>query len=434
MKNGTFATKLMLAAICATVFIYFGVSLLAYFSDPYSTSVAYAFTGEKAVTVSGYVVRDEEALEGGGSLVYSSRGEGERVSKGGAAALIYPDAQALSDANTLRELTSQLDQLLYARSLSGGSRASARLDDEIAAALSAFRGAAADGNLTAAGESGQALRTAVLRRSYAFSGSGDLEASIASLQERINTLQASAEAGVTRISAPDAGLFSGLVDGYESTMNLENIMELTPSGFRDIAPSGSTDGVGKIVYGDEWAFVTLMRSEDVKGMKEGDSITIRFQKGLDRDMTMEAAHISEAEDGRRVVVFRSEKYLHLTTLLRHQNAQVIFESYDGVRVPRGAVRVDAQTVTDEDGQPVLDSQGNPKTRSVTCVYSLWGGTARQKPVRILWQEDEYILAAPDEEALAAYSSERTRESRRLRPGDQVITAAAEIYDGKVVRS
>ena len=66
MKTGTLATKLMLAAIFLTVLVYFAVNLIAYFSDPYSTAVAYAYTGEKAVTVSGYVVRDEEVLAGGG--------------------------------------------------------------------------------------------------------------------------------------------------------------------------------------------------------------------------------------------------------------------------------------------------------------------------------------------------------------------------------
>ena len=52
---------------------------------------------------------------------------------------------------------------------------------------------------------------------------------------------------------------------------------------------------------------------------------------------------------------------------------------------------------------------------------------------MLWQEDEYILVAPDEEALREISAEKTRESRRLRAGDQVITAAAEVYDGKVIQ-
>ena len=423
----------MLAAIFLTVLVYFAVNLIAYFSDPYSTAVAYAYTGEKAVTVSGYVVRDEEVLAGGGDLVYSSRGEGERVGRGGTVALIYPTVQALDDANTLRELSSQLEQLLYARSLSAGSQATARLDEEITAALSSFRGAMADGRLQDAGEQGEALRTAVLRRSYAFFGDMDLDASIASLQERISGLSAAAEADVTRVSAPKAGLFSGLVDGYEGILNLENIQEMTPETYRAITPPADISGVGKMVYGDSWAFVSLMRSEDVKEMQEGDTVTLRFQKGLDRDMRMKVSYISAEEGGRKVVVFSSGKYLHLATLLRHQNVQVIFESYDGVRVPRSALRVDGQAVSDENGQPVLDSQGNPKTQSVTCVYCLWGDTARQKPVQILWQEDDYILVAPDEEALSAFSSEQARESRRLRPGDQVITAAADIYDGKVVR-
>lgn len=433
MKTGTLATRIMLAAVFITVLIYFGVNLTAYFNDPYTTTAAYAFTGENAATVSGYVVRDEEALEGGGDLVYSSRGEGERVSQGGTVALIYPTQQALNNANTLRELTSQMDQLLYARSLSAGSQASARLDEEISAALAGFRGAMADGSLSGAEESGQTLRTAVLRRSYAYFGDGGLDASISSLQAQIDSLSPSVEDGVTRISAPKAGLFSGLVDGYESVLNLENIMEMTPGEFRAVAPVKGGSSVGKMVYGSKWAFVTLMRSEDVKKIKEGDTITIRFQKGMDDDVSMKVSRISEADGGRRVVVFTSERYLQLTTLLRHQNAQIIFESYDGIRVPRGAVRVETQVMTDENGEPVLDSRGKPRNQTVTCVYCLWGDTARQNPIKILWQEDEYILAAPDEEALSAFSSERARESRRLRPGDQVITAAAEIYDGKVVR-
>ncbi len=422
----------MLAAIFFTVLVYFGVNLAAYFSDPYTTTVAFSYTGENAVTVSGYVVRDEEVLEGGGDLVYSSRGEGERVSKGGTVALVYPTVQALNDANTLRDLTSQMEQFQYAQSLAAGSQASTRLDDEIAKNLTDFRAALAGGGIDVAAETGEGLRTAILRRGYAYSGGGGLDASIESLQSRINELTASAETNVTRVSAPQAGLFSGLVDGYEATLTPESIQEMTPSGYKNIASAG-TSGVGKMIYGDEWSFVTLMRSADLKRLKVGATVTLRFQKGMDRDMDMKVSYISGEEGGRRVVVFTTRQYLHLATLLRHQNAQVIFESYDGVRVPRSAVRVDTQEMTDENSQPVLDSQGNPKMQSVTCVYCLWGDTARLKPVKVLWQEDDYILVVPDEAALKSFKSEQTRESRRLRGGDQVITAAAELYDGKVVQ-
>lgn len=296
-----------------------------------------------------------------------------------------------------------------------------------------FHSALAEDRLTAAGESGRSLRSAVLRRSYAFSGAGDLEASIASLQERISALSASAETDVVRVSAPSAGLFSGLVDGYETVLTPSSILELDPAGYRAVIPEGDLSGVGRMVYGTGWSFVALMRSEDARRLQEGGPVRLRFQTGLDRDLTVTVEHISAEDGGRRVVVFSSEKYLNLTTLLRRQNAQIIFDSHDGIRVPRSAVRVGTQEIMDENGQPLLDSQGNPKTQSVTGVYCLWGDTARLKPVTVLWQEDEYILVAPDEEALSAFSSERTREGRRLRAGDQVITAAAEVYDGKVIQ-
>ena len=223
-----------------------------------------------------------------------------------------------------------------------------------------------------------------------------------------------------------------MVDGYEGVLNLEMLQTLTPSGYSAIAPAEGAGGVGKMVYGSKWSFVTLMRSEDIRRLQVGSTITLRFQTGLSRDVEMTVESISGEEDGQRVVVFSSERYLHLTTLLRRQNAQVIFQSYTGIRVPRSAVRVEQVPITDEEGNPVLDSAGAQKTQAATCVYCLWGEYARRKPVQVLWQEESFILVLPDSEALSAYATESAQAGRRLRAGDQVITSAAEIYDGKVV--
>jgi len=432
MKNGNLATKLAMAAILLTVLIYFGVSVAVYIMDmdPYTTSVAYAFTCDDAVTVAGYVVRDEEVLAGSGDLVYSPRSEGERVSAGGTVALIYQTSQALSDANVLRGLEEQLDQLNSARNLAGASQI--RPDEETAEALLSFRkglAAGADGALEEAGT----LRAAVLKRAYAYSGTEELDASIASLQTQIAGLAASADPSTTRIAAPKAGLFSSLVDGYEGILNLDMLSGLTPRTYAAIAPAPSAGGVGKMVYGRKWAFVCTMRQEDMHDMAEGDTLTLRFQKGLNRDMQVKVSSISVEEGGEHVVVFTSEKFLNLTTLLRYQSAQVIFRSYTGIRVPRSTVRVEARPITDEDGEPVLDSKGNPRTRPVTGVYGLYGPYARFKPVTVLWQEDEYILVEPDSDYLASITVEGAREGRRLRAGELVITAAADLFDGKVIR-
>ena len=106
-----------------------------------------------------------------------------------------------------------------------------------------------------------------------------------------------------------------------------------------------------------------------------------------------------------------------------QNARIIFEQYSGIRVPRSAVRIVWETVTDADGNPVLNADGTEKQRQVYGVYCMWGSTARFKRVNILWQEDEYMIVE---------SVDADDPLRRLRAGDQVITAAEDLYDGKVI--
>ena len=421
MKNGSLSTKLLLAAICATVLVYFGINTAAYFMDPYTTTAAYSYTSENAVTVSGYVVRDEEPLDEGGDLVYFSRSEGEKVARGGTVALVYDNQQALEDANTLRDLNEQMDQLLHARSLAAGTRTEMWLEDEIVSSLVTFHQHTAADPVSAA-DVGSDLRAAVLKRSYAYTGTTQLDASIASLQTRINTLTATSGATTTRITAPAAGLFSSLVDGYETVLTPDVLETMTAEEYRtlqSITPYGS----GKMIYGTQWYFATLMRETDMGKMAVGDEVTLRFQSGLDRDMTMTVQRIGDEDNGQRLVILTSREHLNLTTLLRQQNAQIIFDSFSGIRVPRSAVRILWEDVTDKDGKPVLKSDGTPEKQQVTGVYSLWGNSARWKPVEVLWQEDEYMLVTATKTAEAA---------RRLRPGDQVITAAEDLYDGKVV--
>lgn len=424
MKTGKLTTRILVAVTVLAVAAYFGVNLAIQLTDPYTLTAAYAFTGEKALTVSGYVVRDEEALPSGGALVYSSRAEGERVCAGGTVALAYNDQQSYEAAAQLRALNERMEQLRYVQNLAAGMSTSGRLDQEVTSAMVDFRADMSAGDLDAVGESGTALRIASLKRSYAYAGAGEAETAAAELQSQIDALTAAGASNATRITAPAAGLYSSLVDGYESVLSLASAGAMDPAAYRAIAPNAAQGGVGKIVYGFKWGFVTMVAPADLGELQAGDTVTIRFQKGLDRDMSMTLEYVSDEQDGRAVALFTSDKYLSLTTLLRQQNAQIIFQSYDGIRVPRSAVRISAVPVTDEDGNPVLYESGNPQTERVTGVFCLWGSSARFKPVEVLWQEEDYILVRPAPGASAGQT---------LRPGEQVITTAEELYDGKVIQ-
>ena len=422
MKNTNLSTKFMMAAILLTVLVYFGANLISYFVDPFSTTIAYSYTGEDAVTVSGYVVREEMPITADGDTVSFIRSEGERVSKGGKIALMYSNAQALHDANELRALEEQMEQLLYAQSLVGTIQSTGALDREVSAALTAFQAERALGSLSAASDAGAAVRAAILRYSYAYTGTDELSHTIAALQNEIDALTASISGATTTVRAPKSGLFSSLVDGYESVLTPERLADMTAEDYRGIAPA-QPEGVCKLIYGTKWYFVTLLRAADAKELTAGEKVTLRFQTGLERDLSLRVERIGDEDGGQRLVVLSSREDLSLTTLLRHQSAQIIFARYDGIRVPRSAVRILWETVTDDEGNPVLNADGTEKQRQVYGVYCMWGNTARFKKVNILWQEDDYMIVE---------SVNADDPLRRLRAGDQVITAAEDLYDGKVI--
>jgi hypothetical protein len=116
-----------------------------------------------------------------------------------------------------------------------------------------------------------------------------------------------------------------------------------------------------------------------------------------------------------VAVFKGSTYLSELTLLRQQSAQVLCDSAEGLRVPKEALRaVKSQ----------LDQDGNVTATETLGVYCVVGVEARFKPVKVLYTGDNFVLV----EAAAASD----QETLRLRPGDEVIITAKDLFDGKIV--
>jgi hypothetical protein len=116
-------------------------------------------------------------------------------------------------------------------------------------------------------------------------------------------------------------------------------------------------------------------------------------------------------------VLEGDTYLAQLTLLREQSAQVIYNTVEGVRIPKEALRIVNRTKTEADG--------TEKEIQVTGVYTVVGLEAGFKPVEILYTGDHFILVKPNPPA--------DREAQRLRAGEEIIVTARNLYDGKVVR-
>lgn len=423
MKQRALGTKLLLAVITLGVMAYFGIQALRYFADPLATTAAYTYQVDRSVSLSGYVVREELVLEDSDGLLRLQRTEGERVSAGGTVAVVYADQASLDRQTELDTLEARLEQLEFAQEAAEGAEVALKLDNQIIQSILDLRGSLAADRLDKAESYGDTLRSLVLKRDYTYSETEDLSAQITELKSQISTLRTQAASSTRRITAPEAGLYSAVVDGYEQVLTPEILETLTPSTLTAIQADESlqTD-VGKLILGDNWYYAAVVSQADAETLSEGRSMHLRFSKGVEQDLSVTVSHISEAENGRVVVVLKGNTYLPELTLLRQQSAEVILGSLEGIRVPREALRAE-KTAVDENGQMATTEQ--------TGVYCLVGMEVRFKPVEVLYSGDGFALVRSAYDS-AAGDLTSSQEVARLRDGDQVIVTGRNLYDGKVL--
>ena len=131
-------------------------------------------------------------------------------------------------------------------------------------------------------------------------------------------------------------------------------------------------------------------------------------------MTVE--QIGPAQEGLCAIVFSSDRYLSSTTLLRRQSAQLIFDSRSGLRIPKQALRLVEQTVTDPE-------TGEERVSSLLGVYTLVNGRVEFKQAEVAAEGSDYYVVTP-------VGSGR----KILRAGDEVIVQGTGLQDGQLLRA
>ena len=418
MKNSSFGTKCLLLAVTLGVLAYFGIQGLQYLGDPLTTTLAYNYQVEEGMDLSGYVVRREQVLADEASgLLRLQRSEGEKVGAGGTVALVYADQASLDRQREIDELSGRIEQLQFAQEASLGSEVSLKLDAQIMRSLLDYRAELAAGRLDNAEEHKTELKSLVLKRDYTYSDTEDLSGQIAELQSQLKELKAQAASSVRAVKAPVSGVYSAVVDGYETVLTPGLLADMTPSQLNAVqADETLTSQTGKLILGDSWYYAVTMSADQAKALRDsGGTMTLRFAKGVEQDQTVTLYAVGPEEQGRVVVTFRGEYNMAQVTLLRRQSAQLIWRTVAGIRVPNEALRA---------ANTKVDQEGNRTTVESLGVYCVVGMEARFKPVEVLYSGDGFVLvrstAASDQESL------------RLRPGDEIIISAKDLYDGKVV--
>ena len=230
MKQGKLINRIMMLVLLAAVVVYLAASAWRSFRDPYTFVMSYAYTVDDSLEATGFLVREETVLSGGGGTVELLPEEGEKVARGETVALLYQSGEGLERRQELESLTLEREQLEYAleRAQTGGD--ASQLSQQVLDAIADLHASVAAGDLTRLEEEAQKLKSLVYKREYTFSegeGEGDASAAIqASLDEveaQISALTAQAAQDTTAVTAGQSGVFSGQTDGFESQLTPDKL-------------------------------------------------------------------------------------------------------------------------------------------------------------------------------------------------------------------
>ena len=420
MKQGKPVITLVMVIFAAVLCIYFGAYVFDTFNDPYTTTFTYEYTHSESAQANGVLVRQEQVLQAEAGIVELQCGEGEKLGVGQTAAYVYRDAQAQQDSARLEALEGEIAVLEAALTTGAGVDSAARMDEQVLGSVVDLRAAVGGQDFSDLDELVRDVKSHVIQRGVTY-GEGvtvaDLKSRLSQLRSDYKSQNSAFSGTYSRVKAKSSGTFSSLVDGLEDVLTPKSAMELTPSALNSIlkAGAGHMDAVGKLITSNRWYFAANLPEEVAEGLKTGSSALLRFSGDFRQDVTMRVDHLSEAENGQVCVVFSTDRYLGQTTLLRFQSAELIFNSYSGLRIPKQALHMEKYTTTDE-------QTGQTTEHQMLGVYVLLAGRAEFKQVKVVTEsQDFYVVNGVDASA-----------ADTLRSGDEIIVRAVGLYDGKLM--
>lgn len=396
-KQGEFYLKLTSILLAALLAIFVLFSILLRSGEDYTTQTpVYCEVGD-GLTVSGFVVRSEELLVSSKPYPVAALSEGQRVGSAQTVAYGCATEEAAGAQRALLSLQTQRDRLRFAAE---GAEDLGAADASIAANIIRLSAQTAAQSFPRMQAASAALEPYILQRSLTNNDAARVQARLSNLDEQIASLEAQCAESAVPIAVSQAGYFSRVTDGFEGVLTPALLQNLTLSDLRGIENRRAAvpeRTIGRLIFGQKWYLVCELPAGAADRCAVGDTLLLTL---MGEEMTAQPVQIERLtadESGASLLIVSCAERMQDVTSLRTVTASLSFRTYEGLRIPKEAVR-------EEDGE--------------TGVFVLVGAKARWKPVEILFEYKDYCIIR--------------QEPDGLRPDDSVILTDKEIKDGSVI--
>ncbi len=403
--NKNQSRNIFFSVVGVLIIFYFIYQIVQMNTNPYKTEIALERPVQSKIETKAFIVRDETyitATNTGGTVV-SIAEDGKRVSSGDDVAVVFQDEGSAATYVRINEIKKEIEYYKQLDNRVGlgvnaPSSYNKLIDDACVAFISTTRekiGSDFDDALTD-------LRDAITTRQLAVGEKVSAKAKLAELEAELVSLNQKA-VNYSTVTSPNSGYYIGSVDGYESSFNFDDIMNVNCSTVSLLLSSkpGETPAniMGKLVDNFDWYFICNIPYDDSGKINVGSTIKVNVPNTTVGTLKCTVVMKGNKDDENVALVLKCNVMNRDVANLRIHDIEIITEDYMGIRIQNSAIR-------EVDGQK--------------GVYVKSGNIIQFKKINIAYSTEDFSVI------------EIVNDSSYVKQYDTIITEGVDLSDGKVV--
>lgn len=349
-------------------------------------------------------IRDESVVEKAATgVTVPCFEDGDKINVKGNVAMQFSSSKAAANYSKYTDLTNQIKyyQTLEAQTV-GQSANLETINEDIEQKVINY----ADGLCrNKIGDTAQELDSVLVRRQLIIGEDVDLLSIIKNLRDKRNFYSSFSKPD-KYIKTDESGVFSNYTDGYENIIDFDKAEETSVKEFKSALSAVDkskdvADNVGKLVTSYTWYVQTLVSTDTVKNLENGDYVNIVLKDDSSKEFKAEIVSGADVSLGQKetLLVLKLNEMDADIAKLRKAEIEIRRNKYEGIKIPSEALHV-------------VDGKKG--------VYVLIASQIKFREVNIIYSDDDYVLAEYDES-----------NTNSIHLYDKIITQGKDLKDGKV---
>lgn len=368
------------------------------------TQTATVSTVYDKVSSEALFIRDESVVEKSATgVTVPCFEDGDKINVKGNVAMQFSSSKAAANYSKYTDFTNQIKyyQTLEAQTV-GQSANLETINEDIEQKVINYADGVCKNKI---GDTAQELDSVLVRRQLIIGEDVDLLSIIENLRDKRNSYSSFSKPD-KYIKTDESGVFSNYTDGYEDIIDFDKAEETSVKEFKSAlkAVDKSQDvgnNIGKLVTSYTWYAQTLVSTDAIKNLENGDYVNIVLKDDVSREFKAEIVSGADVSLGQKetLLILKLNEMDADIAKLRKAEIEIRRKTYEGIKIPSEALHV-------------VDGKKG--------VYVLIASQIKFREVNVIYSDDDYVLAEYDES-----------NTDSIHLYDKIITQGKDLKDGKV---